>query len=458
MFQQHSIRSCCPNRVGHLQPIDPKQYERQTEDMKFSNPITISVEVKELDLSSCSDSDSEERIDCQGHDNKVFSAADLLFPRPPVVAHTTSNSTNIQTLKNKQRLLHKPAISSLLSPDYTCHNPDNFSEDVPPRLRSPYHGMSRSCLEHQKSLWAARYEDWDAWHAHQVEDGLTAGAYGGLYVESSDMRNAPRWGTPKLERDIPVFYSGLRELDNLHQNAHIYPRLGDISTLRDPYFTLVDKCFSTISLSIVQRALFLFDMEFRASSSEKKRKLSRQDPCADPSDHLMCSLAPSCFEDISLHGSNFGSSSSNASNNTSSSYDPFGSCKAPDENYFIVSSISTGFAGTSYPSTSIPEASRSRFVAPNSWEISWRVRWQVLGELVRREDPERYEILTDCLMSYLRSLSAADESSIETLYPDDDDEDDYGTVIYTTSFSQHPSGFRGDEQPNAVCSNEACSE
>ncbi|KAG2356690.1 hypothetical protein BDR07DRAFT_1422555, partial [Suillus spraguei] len=141
------------------------------------------------------------------------------------------------------------------------------------RLNYPHRGFSRSALLHQKSFWTARHDEWLEWQAKEVkrrmDHGISAqdpgSAYDGItLVDSQEVSGLPsqiRVPLSGLERDFDGYASRDFAQDS---NAPIYPRVGDISALRDPYSANVDRCFFKFPLWTIHKTLYVFDMHQRA--------------------------------------------------------------------------------------------------------------------------------------------------------------------------------------------------
>lgn len=161
------------------------------------------------------------------------------------------------------------------------HNPVSMSRCITtqtdmsgplPTRKSPqkssysYHGYSRSALNYTKLFWQLRHEEWAEWQAIQKPDAshkhppFTSPDDGPI---ASCLLPPSLW-TPRsgLDRDRMQCPPGGYSPD---MNAPIYPRVGDISALRDPYSVNVDRSFLNFPLWTIQKMLYVYDMHQRFS-------------------------------------------------------------------------------------------------------------------------------------------------------------------------------------------------
>ncbi|KAI9567480.1 hypothetical protein HD554DRAFT_1991221, partial [Boletus coccyginus] len=238
----------------------------------------------------------------------------------------------------------------------------DVQESVPPsrtatqRLNYPHHGFSRSALLQQKTLWNLRHDEWTEWQSRmklgeaQKESG-TNDAYTGLATASPCGPAYMRTPPSGLERDL-VDHPHRKEEQDVHTS--IYPRVGDISALRDPHSVYIDRCFFRFPLWTIQKMLYVSDMQQRLTS-----------------------LAPSASAHNAAH------IQASMSSSTLSSYSS--SSLGDDEE-----SDSTLVADGSPVSPLEPLKSASSPLSPPSWnhfcgwEFSWYARWELLFDLFQR--------------------------------------------------------------------------
>ncbi|KAF9239786.1 hypothetical protein BU15DRAFT_46225 [Melanogaster broomeanus] len=235
-----------------------------------------------------------------------------------------------------------------------------------------HHGFSRSALLHQKSFWNSRHEEWMEWRSCVEEDearrqaSAAKNARIGITIAEPCMnvggppphiRNPPSG----MERDLQDCPPGTYEQ---HVYAPIYPRVGDISALRDPYSVNVDRCLSKFPLWTIHKMLYMFDMHQRSTFLEPSRTGANE---------------------RNIEGS---SPSSTVSPDTSVS------SGEEDEDDTLVADDETARKGEMPPDSS-PRSSSPRSSSPfpwngmPAWELSWYARWELLLGLVQRNQANR---------------------------------------------------------------------
>ncbi|KAG2069586.1 hypothetical protein BDR04DRAFT_1232203 [Suillus decipiens] len=288
------------------------------------------------------------------------------------------------------------------------------------RLNYPHRGFSRSALLHQKSFWTARHDEWLEWQAKEVkwrmDNGISArdpgSAYDGItLVDSQKVSGLPsqiRVPLSGLERDLDGYASRDFVQDS---NAPIYPRVGDISALRDPYSANVDRCFFKFPLWTIHKTLYVFDMHQRAVH------ISDQIQSSVSSESLQSSTGSTTCgdEDVTL--------------------------VADDELPFKKQTLDNGCLPPETPQRSPP----CTWEAVRAWELNWYARWELLIGLVQRDRALRQA----APLSPSTTSSDEDHSSpkelLEPFTPkaptpifhfagedgedDGDEEEDYGTLI-----------------------------
>lgn len=303
-----------------------------------------------------------------------------------------------------------PSVSSVLS-----HCPDT---QTPPSHTKPSefsnHGLSKSSLMHQKWFWSTRYDDWVMWEAQNAQANAATEAYGGMAILPGTC--------PALSRSrIGPFRTTPPPSPPPAPNPHIFPRLGDIAALRDPYSVNIDRCFCHFPLWTMHKTLYMFDMHHRSTTSEGKS----------------LGKAPG-YESLSLSDEGL-----NVAEDVSLSSDFSDSdVTLVSENQSSISSTNTErLAEDSKKSAEEEEAEEVNtefctWDGVRAWEISWYARWELLVELVKRDE-------------ILRNASTDVFTPHEPVQPppmfffegeedgEDEDEDDYGTIVSTSFRGTH---------------------
>ncbi|KAF8549442.1 hypothetical protein OG21DRAFT_589057 [Imleria badia] len=300
------------------------------------------------------------------------------------------------------------------------------SRIAPQRLNYPHHGFSRSALLQQKTLWNSRHEEWAEWQSRvehgeaQKQDSETNDAYTGLATSQPRAVGSPppymRTPLSGLERDVAHHPPWNREQD---VHSSIYPRVGDIAALRDPYSVNVDRSFFKLPLWTLHKTLYSFDMQQRSAS-----------------------LAPpaSAYNAAHVHASLSSSTLSSYSSSTSGDDEESDSTLVADDSPVSKSQLPLE-----------PFKSASSQDSPPSWdhfygwELSWYARWELLIGLFQHDHTKYDAIDIPEKAAAPLQFTAAPSSPPRRIFhftvggdEDDEDEDedeDYGTLVADATFS-----------------------
>ncbi|KAH7909618.1 hypothetical protein BJ138DRAFT_1154874 [Hygrophoropsis aurantiaca] len=340
--------------------------------------------------------DSESSSDAS-ESNSEEDLSQLAFPPPP---EDVGQSTVLG--------LCKPEPSRRSTPVETPKDilpPPTPIKPSSQRLNYPHRGFSRSAFMHQKSFWTARREEWVEWQRNAKSNEI-AGAYTGIMDSplKSPRRPSPpppplsrRWSVPPsgLERDT-LTYTSNRFVQDIH--ASIYPRVGDVSALRDPYFANVDRCFFQFPLWTIHKTLYVFDMHQRSaliaySGSENKLVSSLPPATEESRDQRMDEDSDEDRETTSLY--------SNA--------DDADKTLVVDEPDRV-------------------ESPKGSWDGERAWELSWYARWELFIGLIQRDHESRQPSPPEPMVHF--AGENGEEEGCE------DDEEDYGTVVSNPIFTQ----------------------
>lgn len=298
------------------------------------------------------------------------------------------------------------------------------SRTAPQRLNYPHHGFSRSALLQQKALWNLRHEEWTERQSRmelgeaQEEESGTNDAYTGLATaRPSGVQSAAYMRTPSsgLERNL-ADHPPRKEKQDVH--ASIYPRVGDISALRDPYSVNIDRCFFRFPLWTIQKMLYVFDMQQRSASLV---------PSASAHDaaHIQASMSSSTL-------SSYSSSTSGDDEESDSTLVADGS--PVSKSHHPLEPLKSASSPHSPPSW-------NHFCG---WEFSWYARWELLLDLFQRGHTKCDAYIPTRLGVPLESEAAPPPPperifrfTVGEVGGDNDDEDyeDYGTPIADSGFN-----------------------
>ncbi|KAG1800366.1 uncharacterized protein HD556DRAFT_1342940 [Suillus plorans] len=300
------------------------------------------------------------------------------------ILHVNDHSTNYQTdfedelqcvpfppslqTVTMEPLAPEPVRHATLPQETKVQNPTPVSRPHSQRLNYPHRGFSRSALLHQKSFWTARHDEWLEWQAKEVKRRIDhticaqdpGGAYTGItLMDSQEVSGLPsqiRVPLSGLERDFEGYASRDFVQDS---NAPIYPRVGDISALRDPYSANVDRCFFRFPLWTIHKTLYVFDMYQRATNI---------------SDQIQGSAS---------------SGSLQSSTGSSTCGDGDVTLVADDEPPFEKQTLDNGSHQECLSPRTPKRSPPCTWEAIRTWELNWYARWELLIGLVQRDQALR---------------------------------------------------------------------
>jgi hypothetical protein len=289
----------------------------------------------------------------------------------------------------------------------------------PPPLRPifPHHGLSRSALQHQKWLWNTRYDEWMQWRAEVKTAEAEMGPYGG--ISNAAVPEPPPLRRPRVPSPILPETEHASAGKNVELNEKIFPRTGDITSLRDPQVARLDQTFSNYPLWTIQKVLLVCSMD---TAARGRSPLSRESKKVDH------------------HGDRQGGSASRGTMKDAEMETP-----------------------VAVPYDQPTSESAIPLLTKLSWEQSWHTRWEVLTALVRMTEQAVLErghttipatVTTPIgLPVVARSLADVVESSDTQASggfyfasneetggsdgsesDDDEEEDDYGEIVLNPRF------------------------
>ncbi|KAF8842966.1 hypothetical protein BDN67DRAFT_278874 [Paxillus ammoniavirescens] len=316
-------------------------------------------------------------------------------------------------------------------PQADTEEPTHPSRVSAQRFNYPHHGFSRSALLHQKSFWNSRHDEWMEWQSRAERDEArkrsleTNNAYTGITTVESRVIGGPpphiRISPSGLERDLQEYPPRKYELD---VHAPIYPRVGDISALRDPYSVNVDRCFFKFPLWTIHKTLYVFDMQQRSTFLEPSPDRANGENIRESSPSSMVSASP----DTSVSSGDEDSDDTLVADDETSRK---GDTRPESPSYYPSPCSSSPFGWNGI----------------RAWELSWYARWELLICLVQR-DQANGRMFDAC---------ASSEAPVEIQLPpppapprpifrfagedgdegseEEEEDDDYGTLVPHPVFS-----------------------
>ncbi|KAI0353431.1 hypothetical protein OH77DRAFT_1427494 [Trametes cingulata] len=305
------------------------------------SPTSSASSSESLDSPTSSSSedlyDYEDEPGCDGFPPPPLPQSAYLPPPTPAPSHhATSTSSPSDT---------SPSAGSADDTDIQLDEP---APDAPPPLI--HHGLSRAALQTCRQFWDHRFHLWRAWQAQvdrldavQAEyarDGLRATLrYPAPPVlpRSRGLPQSPNRREAEVRVEEQMGRRGEARLQTYNPYAPIFPRLGDLRALRDPYCDWPDRAFINFPTYSIAKILWLNDLLVR--EQERRR------------------------------GALFwaGGVIMGVPESPASMYSE--GCASPSE-------ASTADAGSEGAEAGVSRAPPRDVQRP--WEVDWRARWQVL--------------------------------------------------------------------------------
>ncbi|KZP16911.1 hypothetical protein FIBSPDRAFT_865442 [Athelia psychrophila] len=386
-----------------------------------NSPIQADISFSSSSSSELDDASSED----SGSDDEERAALFTMFPTTPVIPPPVP--------KRPTRPSPAPLLAlSPLSPHY--HHVPNSPSD-PPKIT--HHGLSHSSLSHQKWLWQHRYDEWIAWEADMDDaESPNSGesAYGGIAMLpgtcGQKIMFPPRSPPPPAPSPPPPTPA---------PNSKIFPRMGDLSALRDPYSAAIDRCFCRFPLWTMQKALFMFDMHHRASALSEIHindgdAHEIEEPEMDSPKHGSL---------INITITEVAPESDSPEPEANGELEPNGdltllSINDSDSDLTVFSPSNSCVSSAKTKCSSLPEDDEDSGDFHTSdgvraWEINWYARWELLIELIKRDALSRHGNADSQFKPPAprpdpgpRFFLAEEE---EAEWDDEDDDEDYGAIV-----------------------------
>ncbi|KAH8119104.1 hypothetical protein DFH11DRAFT_1461063, partial [Phellopilus nigrolimitatus] len=236
-----------------------------------------------------------------------------------------------------------------------------------------HHGHSQSAFYHLRELWRKRRHEWEEYEYMLWQAGVTLEeAYGGIIEDGGgQQRSLPSHIINGPWRRLqPVVTQEMSET-NLPQtplNPAIFPRLGDLSSLRDSFLISVDTWFSDFPLWTLSKLVWIYDINHRS--------LAGSAPCRR---RQRC-LSNNFLEDFDASNSSADtlvSTSTNTSDTTLVNANS-ASQKSDDITLMTPNILEKKSSGHAILQSSSVTSNISMVTQARSWETCWFSRWEIL--------------------------------------------------------------------------------
>jgi hypothetical protein len=134
-------------------------------------------------------------------------------------------------------------------------------------------GYSQAAIQAQRELWRKRKYEWDEYEHLLWQAGISLDeAYGGIVeTETGVSLPLPPYKVDEARKiSTPSITSADEDqtTDSKRHNPAIFPRLGDLSSIRNPFLLSVDTWFSDFPLWTLSKLIWIFDINYRCASSQ----------------------------------------------------------------------------------------------------------------------------------------------------------------------------------------------
>ncbi|KAL1950089.1 hypothetical protein VTO73DRAFT_5211 [Trametes versicolor] len=273
-----------PSRAGYRRATIPRTIS--SDDLLPEIPSLNTLKSQPMitfPSSGSSDSDSDEEDDFK----PLAVALPPLYPPNSPTSSTSSSDLDSPSSSSEEDLHYfsdEPSFDDFPLPphaqeDYTPLAPEPLSAlptDIPTFPSHPtlfHHGLSRSALATCREFWDRRFRIWHSWRA-QVEhidavqaEYLREGLRASLRFPEPPVlprtRTLPSQGANGINHAIAAAARRAR-VQACSPYAPVFPRMGDLAALRDPYCDWPDRAFIYHPTYSISKTLFEHDMLERA--------------------------------------------------------------------------------------------------------------------------------------------------------------------------------------------------
>ncbi|THH04553.1 hypothetical protein EW145_g5433 [Phellinidium pouzarii] len=315
--------------------------------------IRASKTIREQPLSDDSDSSSDSEDD------------------KSLIVYTKNMATDSSSSRYRVRVLH-PTSPKFPSPLSGVKLVERLNAS---RHNYIHHGYSQSALYHQRELWRRRKDVWEDYEHTLWQAGITVEeAYGGMIEDDSGRPYVlpPHLANGPWIRRSPVNSEKIAETTSSPRlvNPAIFPRLGDLSSLRDSFLISVDTWFSDIPLWTLSKLVWIYDVHHRSCSTSPIHRRARR------------RLSNNFLEDFDASNSSADTLLSSFTDSSDTTLVNIGSGKLPEKSggaavvpTCCVTREAPGNVLTQSASLTSNIAAGDRVRA---WETCWFSRWEML--------------------------------------------------------------------------------
>jgi len=138
-----------------------------------------------------------------------------------------------------------------------------------------HHGYSRSALHNLKEFWSCRHDEWikiNTYSSSRAYDGIVTSPRPSLRLDTtffSSNTATPRISPSSADSEGSQTSTSRTPSPSLDPNSPIFPRVGDLSRLRDPRPAMIDRAFCHVPLYSISKMVFAHELtRAKAPSSE----------------------------------------------------------------------------------------------------------------------------------------------------------------------------------------------
>ncbi|KAH9846191.1 hypothetical protein C2E23DRAFT_853875 [Lenzites betulinus] len=285
------VPSRAPSRAGHRWP--PLVRTASSPDLcRGLSPIKLMSQALGLVDNECEEDDSSKTLPA---------TLPPLCPPSPISSSSSASGSDLDSPTSSSEDLHEYEDEDVSALDGFPLPPSTYSppalEPLPAPTPAPvdcdassahptvfHHGLSRSALSACRDFWDRRFRFWLSWRAHVDRLDALQAAYAADHVPAPALRY-PSPPTLPRTRDIPGHPTNGRvpslvpppdnaddflgacgrrtRLPVYNPYAPIFPRLGDLRTLREPYCDWHDRAFVFYPTYAIAKTLYAHDMGVR---------------------------------------------------------------------------------------------------------------------------------------------------------------------------------------------------
>ncbi|THH29314.1 hypothetical protein EUX98_g4874 [Antrodiella citrinella] len=260
-------------RLEHTPPASTSS-SQQPDDMNWMDELERHIVQSLTEDAAVSQASSDE--DASDDEMDVI---DLTPPKPSLPTRT--ESIPVPLLLPTSTLPSSPEVEE--TEDEEEEEDEDEDEDMTESFQERcssafatgrHHGYSRSALHNIKEFWSSRHDEWikfNAYHAtSRAYDGIVKSPRPSLKLDTnffSSNASTPALSPSSVTSEESQTPTPRTPSPSLDPSLPIFPRVGDLSHLRDPRPAMIDRAFCHVPLYSICKMIFVHELSHTRTPS-----------------------------------------------------------------------------------------------------------------------------------------------------------------------------------------------